>query len=87
MATAATVLGVSVSAHCRLDCLSTQGLERDLTDTRAEGTGCERGREENKNGRGEERKENERGYKESKENEMRWRKIEKTRGEQRKGDI
>lgn len=43
MATAATVLGLSVSAHCHLDCLSTQGLERGLTDTRATRTGCERG--------------------------------------------
>lgn len=32
VATVATVLGISVSAHCSLGCLSSQVLERGLID-------------------------------------------------------
>lgn len=44
MAPSATVLGVSVTAHCCLDCLSTKCQERGLTDTQTIGTGHEKKR-------------------------------------------
>lgn len=48
VATSATVLGVSVTAHCCLDCLSTQCQERGLTDSQTIGTGHKRGEGEKK---------------------------------------